>query len=313
MAEATTRIVEQLDPRTLLLDKNVRLSAEADRDFVASIKDVGLLQPITAVRTTDRQLRVRFGHRRTVGAIAAGLATVPVEIIGDEGTDSAAGIERLVRQGAENTYRAALTVSEDAAVVEQLALLGVSDAQISKRLRLPRGDDRAARAVAGSKLARAAGDRYELDLAQAAAVAEFEDDTERVKALVAAAKTGQFEHALAQIRQEDENNAARQELIDALAAEGVRVVEEPGYGDSTKRLSSLYTAARTRLDPQAHTSCPGHAVFVDEDYVWVAPDGTEGAGLVSSGLRGRIQQNARSRMSTTAGQAFVAARDPKGG
>jgi hypothetical protein len=35
------------------------------------------------------------------------------------------------------------------------------------------------------------------------------------------------------------------------------------------------------------------------------------AGLVSSGLRGRIQQNARSRMSTPAGQAFVAARDPK--
>jgi hypothetical protein len=88
-------------------------------------------------------------------------------------------------------------------------------------------------------------------------------------------------------------------------------VEEPGYGDSTKRLSSLYTADRKQIDPQHHTSCPGHAVFVDEDYVWVAPDGTEGAGLVSSGLRGRIQQNARSRMSTPAGQAFVAARDPK--
>jgi ROS/MUCR transcriptional regulator protein/CGNR zinc finger len=34
-------------------------------------------------------------------------------------------------------------------------------------------------------------------------------------------------------------------------------------------------------------------------------------GLVSSELRGRIQQNAGARMSTPAGQAFVAARDPK--
>jgi hypothetical protein len=56
---------------------------------------------------------------------------------------------------------------------EQLRLLGVSNAQISKRLRLSKHDVRAARSVAASKLARAADDKYELDLTQAAAVAEF--------------------------------------------------------------------------------------------------------------------------------------------
>ena len=54
-----------------------------------------------------------------------------------------------------------------------MRLLGVSNAQISKRLRLSKHDVRAARSVAASKLARAADDKYELDLTQAAAVAEF--------------------------------------------------------------------------------------------------------------------------------------------
>lgn len=275
LVKASSQTVEQVDPRTLLLDKNIRLSSDADKDFVASIKDVGVLQSITAVRTGDGQVRVRYGHRRTMAAIAAGLATVPVEIIGDEGTDSADEIERLVRQRAENKHRAALTLSEDAAVVEQLSLLGVSEAQIAKRLRLSRPQIKAARSVAGSKLASAAGDKYELDLEQAAAVAEFESNTERVKALVAAAKTGQFQHVLAQIRQEDTNAAARQELLDSLAADGVRVVKEPRYDDSIKRLSRLYTADRNRIDPAEHSGCPGHAVYVEEDYVWVSPDGTQ--------------------------------------
>ena len=56
----------QLDPRTLLVDVNVRHTATADKDLVASVREVGVLQPIIAVRTADGQVRVRYGHRRTL-------------------------------------------------------------------------------------------------------------------------------------------------------------------------------------------------------------------------------------------------------
>jgi ParB family transcriptional regulator, chromosome partitioning protein len=53
----------ELDPRSLLVDVNIRTDARLDKDFIASIKDLGVLVPITAVRTTAGDVRVRFGHR----------------------------------------------------------------------------------------------------------------------------------------------------------------------------------------------------------------------------------------------------------
>lgn len=41
----------QVDPRTLLVDANVRHATSADKDLIASVREVGVLQPITAVRT----------------------------------------------------------------------------------------------------------------------------------------------------------------------------------------------------------------------------------------------------------------------
>jgi ParB-like chromosome segregation protein Spo0J len=98
-----------LDPRDLLVDVNIRTDARLDKDFVASIKDFGVLVPITAVRTAGGEVRVRFGHRRTLAAIAADLATVPVEIIGDEAVDDAGQIERILTQHAENEHRKELS------------------------------------------------------------------------------------------------------------------------------------------------------------------------------------------------------------
>jgi len=67
----------ELDPRSQLVDVNIRTDARLDKDFIASIKDLGVLVPITAVRTAGGEVRVRFGHRRTLAAIEADLATVP--------------------------------------------------------------------------------------------------------------------------------------------------------------------------------------------------------------------------------------------
>lgn len=63
--------VEQIDPATLLVDLNGRAETVADKQFVVSIRALGVLQPILAVRTCDGGLRVEFGHRRTLPCRAA--------------------------------------------------------------------------------------------------------------------------------------------------------------------------------------------------------------------------------------------------
>jgi len=37
----------ELDPRSQLVDVNIRTDARLDKDFIASIKDLGVLVPIT--------------------------------------------------------------------------------------------------------------------------------------------------------------------------------------------------------------------------------------------------------------------------
>ena len=260
----------QLDPRTLLVDVNVRHNAAPDKDLIASVREVGVLQPIIAVRTAGGQVRVRYGHRRTLAAIHADLPTVPVLVVADEGTDDAAQVDRLVTQWAENQHRAGLSTAEQADVIGQLAAFGVSAAQIAKRTKTPRATVNAALTVMGSELARHATARYDwLTLEQAAVVAEVQDDTEAVKALIAAAKTGQFDHVAQRIRDTRAEQARRQAKAEELTAQGITVVDRPSYGSDTAPLTSLVGADGGDIDPEDHRQCPGHAVYVCDDARWI--------------------------------------------
>jgi ParB family chromosome partitioning protein len=134
---------------------------------------------------------------------------VPVEIVGDEATDDAAQIERILTQHAENSHRAPLTSSEQLGVVEQLSAFGMSAAQIAKRTKIKRGAVDASLAVVGSDLAKAATERYDfLTLEQAAAVAEFDNDRDAVKQLAVAAHQGRgFDHFLQRLREDRADEA----------------------------------------------------------------------------------------------------------
>jgi ParB family chromosome partitioning protein len=259
----TEQTVQQVDPHTLLVDVNVRGDTRVDADLIASVRDLGVLVPIIAVRTADGRLRVRFGHRRTLAAIEAARTTVPVVVATDETGDDAAQVERLVTQWAENEHRAGLTTADRVGVIAQLAAFGVSPAQISKRTRAKRGDVTAALAVAGSDLAQAATARYDfLDLAQAATVAEFEDDPEAVKALVVAAKGGQFDHTAQRLRDARAEAAERARVAAELRAVGVRVIDRPGFGDTATDLQRLTDGQGAALTEDSHAGCPGHAAYV---------------------------------------------------
>jgi ParB family chromosome partitioning protein len=266
--------LQQLDPATLLVDRNVRHQARLDTDFVASIRDHGVLVPIVAARTTDGQVRVRFGHRRVLAAIEAKQNRVPVIVAADEATDDTAQIDRLVGQYAENQHRTGLSNAEKAGVVNQLAAFGVSPAQITKRLRTPRTEVDAALTVGRSELATAATERYEfLTLDQAATVAEFEDQPETVKALVAAAKTGQFDHVAQRARDARDEAATRAAAVAGLAATGLTLIDRPEPGSPAKQIEHLTDDEETRepIGPDAHAACPGHAAYLVQR--WIRVDG----------------------------------------
>lgn len=162
--------IVHVNPSDLLTDKNIR-EAKPSKDLIASVKDLGVLVAITAVLTTDNQLRVRMGERRTLAAIEAGRDTVPVYVTATEDDND---VDRIVRQRDENTHRDGLTTAEEIGVVEQLAAFGLSAAQIAKKARIKRADVDQALTVSQSKLAKKATERYaDLTLDQAAAVAEF--------------------------------------------------------------------------------------------------------------------------------------------
>lgn len=261
--------IQDLDPGTLLVDQNVRHDVRLDKAFLGSVRDLGVLQPIIAVRTTGGAVRVRFGHRRTLAAIEAGRSTVPVVVVADEAADDAAQVERLVSQYAENEHRTGLSTAERIDVFAQLSAFGVSATQIAKRTKTERKGVDAALIVARSPLAQAAAARYDfLDLTEAAALAEFEDEPETVTALVAAASIGRFPHVVQHARDERARRQRRELVAASLQEVGVTVVEPDR---ALTRLSSLTDAEGAVLTPETHVDCPGHAAYVDVAYGQVDP------------------------------------------
>ena len=275
---------EMVDPATLLIDVNVRDDLNLSKEFVASIKDHGVLVPIVAVRSDDG-LRVRMGHRRTAGAVKAERPLVPVVIVDSDADGDAEQIARLLEQHAENTHRAGLTVGEDAAVAHQLSLLGLSVTQIARRTHTTKAKVEAGIRVGGSELATKATERYDLTLDQAATVAEFEDDTETAKALIVAATQGRFEHVAQRARHDRERAQAQAPIIAALTEQGIEVVTRPTGNDQGEVVAWLRDSDGNKLDDADHGQCPGHAVYLAEVEVYSEPDGT----IVEADRFGNVQ------------------------
>ncbi len=123
----------------LMVDHNIRDALNLDRPFVASIAEVGVLEPVVAVRAATGHVRVRSGHRRTVAAVQAGRETVPVFITGQDADYTDTQAARLVSQHAENQHRANLSDAEELDVIAGLSELGVSVAQIATCTTVRRG------------------------------------------------------------------------------------------------------------------------------------------------------------------------------
>ncbi|GAA1195354.1 ParB/RepB/Spo0J family partition protein [Pseudonocardia alaniniphila] len=265
----------QVDPRELIIGANVRGQVGLDREFVRSIRDRGVREPIQVRRRTgDGALVVRKGKRRTLGAIEAGqgMVRVLVEPDVDPGEDDTAGqVERIVDQLEENLHRLGNSEVEEVAAHQQLLDLGLTAGQIARRTHTPVKRVKVTTAVARSEFAAAVLARYDIPLDRVAVIAEFDDGTEKgveaIKALTVTAQSepAQFEHVAQRLRDQREEQRLVAERVAELTAAGVRVVTE--HTDHAVRISGLRPTAQdpsgTELTLEAHQDCPGHSATVD--------------------------------------------------
>jgi ParB family chromosome partitioning protein len=264
--------LEHLDPNTVDIGENVRDAVDLNKAFLDSLREHGVLVPLTAVRGDDGVVRIRNGQRRTLGAREVGLATVPVYVLPATATDDAAEpVERIVHQIVTNDQNDDLTDVQRARGIQQMIDAGLSATKVAKRLSVSRHTVQAATAAAGSATAMEALSSGQLSLMEAAVLTEFEADQVSVSKLLDAAGGPQFDHTVAQLRQDREAAKARAEAAESFAAQGYRVLDERRAWRDTNcvELRWLRTPEGQQVTEEA-ISDPAHwAVWLDEDVNYV--------------------------------------------
>ncbi|CAN5164117.1 hypothetical protein BH09ACT9_BH09ACT9_23690 [soil metagenome] len=227
-APATALEVAQLHPDALDIGENVRDSVDLAQtpDFVESIRENGVLEAISAVRTADGTIVVRDGQRRTLAARETGLTSIPVVIYPDtEGSDKARAVDRIGKQITANRHREGLTAAQHTRGIAQMLEFGASITKVSKTLAMNKKDVKAQAAVGKAEAARTALDAGQLDLEQAAVVAEFEaaGDTEAVEMLL---NTGpyNFTYTAQRIRDRREEEVAYAQTAAPYAEKGFTIL-----------------------------------------------------------------------------------------
>ena len=240
--------------------RNVRRTVGDVDELAASIKGVGILQPLTVAPQDGRYILIA-GHRRLAGAQAAGLTEVPCVVREDLTDDLAA---QLAAQLVENLQRSDLTVMEEADAYAQLELLGVKEAAIAKTT----GRSRATvhQRILLTSLPAERREQYEkgsLSLDGAVTCArlrqQYADDAE-ILAMVDEAGTwafsggygveGSIKRLLEERKRADEPQSEPEEDVDTLDLAGKRAEREAEWAERDRERNEridAHKAARERM------------------------------------------------------------------
>ena len=260
-----------LAPAEIIIGTNVRTDLRADhKEFRKSIKERGVLEAVTVYRNEDGQHVLLRGQRRTVTAAEVGTPTglLPARVV-----PQPADADRIGDQMVENIHRAGMREAEIVAGVEQLALLGVSAAQIAKRTSIDRPTVNAALAVTKADQSRNRLDSGDLTLEEAAIFAEFEHDPEAVERLENAKRWRRsLAHEAQRLRDEAAEREADAAEVERLRAEGLPILsaEEVAEADEVLRIERLGTEDGESLPEEEWPNVPGARVQVVKE--WVYPE-----------------------------------------
>ena len=260
-----------LDPAEIIIGSNVRTDLRPDhKEFRKSIKERGVLEAVTVYCNEAGQYVLLRGQRRTVTAAEVGTPTglIPARVV-----PQPADADRIGDQMVENIHRAGMREAEIVAGVEQLALLGVSAAQIAKRTSIDRPTVNAALVVTKADQSRNRLDSGDLTLEEAAIFAEFEHDPEAVERLENAKRWRRsLAHEAQRLRDEAAEREADAAEVERLRAEGLPVLsaEEVAEADEVLRIERLVTEDGESLPEEEWPNVPGARVQVVKE--WVYPE-----------------------------------------
>jgi ParB family chromosome partitioning protein len=238
---------------------NVRRDLDLNPDFLASIKENGVLVPLRITADADGVYRVIDGHRRLAAAVQADLAEVPVDMADERAADEPG---QFIDMWVAHRHRNPLTPLEEADALFAAREAGATKARIRKSTGLKPPQVTAALAAAtlsGETRASVEALPRELTLEDLAVLAEFEGDADAMDQLLNAARWhGTLDHQAERLRQEREDKAEHERLRHELEEGGVTVTEAlPPGGQPLAALSH----DDENLTPELHVGCPGRGAF----------------------------------------------------
>ncbi|WP_152611150.1 hypothetical protein [Amycolatopsis sp. MJM2582] len=272
------------DPDDVVIGVNVRTeNADTDPTTVQDMRQRGVDMAVKGYRDDDGRVIITMGQRRVLNAREAG-CKVPVWMQAPPSDDEReATIDRIIGQLNENDLREGLTLGDRYSAFQQLAAFDLKSTTIAQKLGRRKGGKKYVENVlqaGASNLARAAADRYDLTLDQAAVVAEFdalgEIDTAKELIRLAVAEPNNFRvFADVQRRKHAEAEHVRaqtEQLTRELTDAKVTILDDTLDADTGPARS----LDRLRLTPDSepgseitveqHSNCPGHAAWLYEDY-----------------------------------------------
>lgn len=256
----------------------------------ASIEKLGVLVPLIVTPLDDLHVadyRLVAGQRRWTAASEAGIA-VPVIVRADL---KDVPLDQALAMLSENESRDNLTGAELARAHQHAFDLGATDEDIAGATGLPKADVAKVRTLTASPVAVGLAERHgEIDLEKALVLAEFEDDTDTLKALtqIAVKRPYQWEHAVARSRRERKEAAEQTKRLKPYIDAGVKMLTDAelaktrngyrsGIVNPSPRLpiNRLANAKGNRLTAAQHKSCPGRSVAAAFQWDWEDPTVTE--------------------------------------
>jgi ParB family chromosome partitioning protein len=241
-------------------EDNVRRKLGDLKELAASIASVGVIEPLLVCPHGDGQFTVVAGHRRLAAAAQAGVELVPCVV--KELSDA----ERLETMIAENLARHALSPIEEAQAYFRMVELAVPVKELARRLGRP------AKHITGrlALLELPAGVQRKVEagglgVSDASALLALKEHPDVIEELLADEwDAGDLERAVIREVARIEADAKRAAATEALAAEGVTVIEEwSRFGREARQPVALGSGhGELAIDPAEHDSEPCHAAHV---------------------------------------------------
>ncbi|MFJ4748890.1 ParB/RepB/Spo0J family partition protein [Streptomyces albogriseolus] len=296
--DAVPQIV-QLDPALLVRDTcNARKhDTDPDEKLIASVKELGVEEPISVRPLPDGTFGVFKGWRRAQAAQAANTSAEqdgrPVRMVNAYVREDLVGRDGWTRllSLVENDHRKSMS-ERDTLRAQELALIDMNDVdRRSAAKALGVGRHAAKHAKAAQKLNDATLRRAAaggMDLEQTAQFAEVEDVRGAEHRLLRALQRdheegsggrGHWDQEMALLRAEQSDTKARAEAEQELKSAGITLLAPVSswHKDPAQPLTELTTGLGNPLTEDSHRGCPGHSARLDDEHkpIWYCADPAE--------------------------------------